>query len=297
MKRKGLPLSREEPESVPTLAVTAAENALIPNALTAAENALIPKVCGIFSPYDGFGSSLAIATSLCLGNDKKVLLVDCDSRCITTACFPGESHLCNVHSMLQPLIERGNLPLVKSSATIFNWQLVEHDLACGPRGISVLKGSRHLFELEEVFSRIKEDEWYPMAKYGLRWLVNSISARMGFEYVIIDFGSSHGELCMNWLSTCDVIMPVFTPDARNITALDFCFKSFFPKMLDVRQQYIHFYQDRKLDKMKQGLLRRRDELLKEIDINDFHFLRCVTLMTSSHLALHDSSRLASSVNS
>ena len=77
------------------------------------------------------------------------------------------------------------------------------------------------------------------------------------------------QLYMNWVSTCDFIIPVAFPDFFNVSSLDGLLHSVLPDMLDARQSYVDYDQQRMLDQMK-----RSDPA---IPIEEFRFSRYILL--------------------
>jgi hypothetical protein len=86
-------------------------------------------------------------------------------------------------------------------------------------------------KFEDQYTRGQNSEFAPVVRYGLRYLIDKVCERYAIDIVILDFGPSASSLNINWLSTCDFILPPTFPDYFSCSSLEGLLKQVLKKVL------------------------------------------------------------------
>ncbi|KAJ1483845.1 hypothetical protein T484DRAFT_1949084 [Baffinella frigidus] len=115
------------------------------------------------------------------------------------------------------------------------------------KGVYLIPGSPKIVMFEEDYSNAQINTFAPVVRYGLRYLIDIVCKRYAIDYVILDFGPSASSLNINWLASCDFVLPPTFPDYFSCCSLDGLLTQIMPKV------YNHF--DQQIEKQNAQLTR------------------------------------------
>lgn len=158
-------------------------------ASTHSQNSTKPKIITITSGKGGVGkSNIVVNTSIMLQKlGKKVLLFDADI------------------GMGNDDVLMGFLPKYNVFDIIFNNKTVEEVMIKGPHGVSLVPAGSGLSRIENLSKKKREE------------FINKLSALENFDYILMDTGAGISRDVLGFISCCDELIVVTTPEPTSLT--------------------------------------------------------------------------------
>jgi cellulose biosynthesis protein BcsQ len=142
-----------------------------------------------------------------------------------------EKHRPHIFHFLKKLMAKGEVSTDMSTRNLDKLQ--QPKLAFpGSANVFLIPGHPSIIHCEKLLSQAREEHELPVARFALRYLIDRSVEHHKIDYVFVDFGPSASPLNINWIASCDLILPPTFADYFNCSSLYGLLTSVLPNVLD-----------------------------------------------------------------
>jgi cellulose biosynthesis protein BcsQ len=100
----------------------------------------------------------------------------------------------------------------------------------------LIPGHPSIIKCEQHYNDYKKLVQGPFCRYGLRYLIDRAVERHKIDIVLVDFGPSASPLNINWIASCDMILPPCFADYFNCASLHGLLTSVLPEVIKYHKE-------------------------------------------------------------
>ncbi len=182
----------------------------------------------------------------------------------------GQTFTHNVFTMLRSQFFQGRYEIPDADLNSIYQRSLDFSIPDDQSTLWLLPGSSKIVEFERRVVQTPGGGVEQILRMGFRRLINKIALAKGIDIVLIDFGPSSSQMNLQFLSTCDFILPPSFPDFFNVASLDGFLFSVIPTLLEARAKHLT-EQDELMATMIQNLTDNKGKQMTRQVAEEFRF--------------------------
>jgi cellulose biosynthesis protein BcsQ len=155
-----------------------------------------------------------------------------------------ETHRPHIYNFLKKLMAKGEVSEDLSKQNLDKLQRPDvFSKDSDSTKVFLIPGHPSIIRCETLLHEARASCELPVARYALRYLIDRAVEYHGIDYVLVDFGPSASPLNINWIASCDLILPPTFADYFNCSSLHGLLTSVLPNVVDYHKKRVRSQDD------------------------------------------------------